>query len=218
MTSLPFADRAEAGQRLARMLQHLQLHQPVILALPRGGVPVAAEIAAALAAPLDVLIVRKIGTPANRELAMGAVVDGDPPVTVRNEDVILHQGVSEASFAEAREREVAEARRRRALYVGARPHPPLAGRDVVIVDDGIATGATMRAAVQAVRAARPSRLVVAVPVGAADTLDELRHEADSVVCLETPLFFGAISLCYADFRQVGDETVIALLAASDRSA
>jgi predicted phosphoribosyltransferase len=213
---LPFADRAEAGRRLAEMLQHLKLARPVILALPRGGVPVAAEIAAALAAPLDVLIVRKIGTPANHELAMGAIVDGDPPVTVRNEDIIVHQGVSEASFAAAREREHAEARRRRELYVGARPHPPLTGRDVVIVDDGVATGATMRAAVQAVRAAQPTRLVVAVPVGAADALSELRREADSVVCLETSVLFGAISLYYADFRQVSDETVVALLAASDR--
>jgi predicted phosphoribosyltransferase len=184
----------------------------VILALPRGGVPVAAEVAGALGAPLDLLIVRKIGAPSFPELAMGAVVDGEAPIVVRNEHVIAAEGVTEADFLAAEQRELAEIRRRRERYVGKRPHPPISGRTAIIIDDGIATGATVRAAIKALRQAHPKRIVVAVPVAAADTLIELRREADEVVCLEAPEAMGAIGYYYRDFAQVGDEEVIAALA------
>lgn len=209
---MPFADRRDAGHRLAVALHSYKQQQPVILALPRGGVPVAAEVATALGAPLDLLVVRKIGVPSYPELAMGAVVDGATPIVVRNEDVIAAEGVAEADFLAAEQRELAEIRRRRERYVGDRPHPELSGRTVIVIDDGIATGATVRAAVRAVRQAHPKRIIVAVPVAAADTLAELWHEADEVVCLEAPQAMGAIGYYYRDFAQVSDAEVIAVLA------
>ena len=207
-----FADRREAGQMLAKALRGYKGQQPVVLALPRGGVPVAAEVAKVLEAPLDLLIVRKIGAPSFPELAMGAVVDGEAPIVVRNEDVIATKGVTEEEFLAVERRELAEIRRRRERYLGTRSRAPLADRTVLIVDDGIATGATVRAAVRAVRQAHPKRIIVAVPVAAADTLVELRHEADEVVCLEAPEALGAIGYYYDDFAQVSDEEVIAALA------
>ncbi|MDO8360075.1 MAG: phosphoribosyltransferase family protein [Devosia sp.] len=209
---MSFADRREAGQLLAQALHGYKLQQPVILALPRGGVPVAAEVATALGAPLDLLIVRKIGAPSFPELAMGAVVDGETPIVVRNEAVIVAEGVAEADFLAAEQRELAEIRRRRDRYIGDRPHPPLSGRTVIVIDDGIATGATVRAAIRALRQAHPKRIVVAVPVAAADTLIDLRREADEVVCLEAPEAMGAIGYYYRDFAQVSDDEVIAALA------
>lgn len=209
---MPFKDRIEAGQRLAKALAFYKDKQPVVLALPRGGVPVAAEIADALAAPLDLVLVRKIGVPDQPELAMGAVVDGPAPMVVRNEHVIGLAGVSEYEFDKVRDRETAEIERRRKLYVGERPHPDVAGRTAIVVDDGIATGATTRAALRATRARKPARLVLAVPVAPTDTLTELRSEADEIICLEDYVDFGAIGLFYADFRQVSDTEVIDLLA------
>ena len=209
---MTFADRRNAGQRLADALRGYKPQQPVVLALPRGGVPVAAEVARVLEAPLDLLIVRKIGVPSFPELAMGAVVDGEAPIIVRNEDVIAAEGVTEANFLAAEQRELAEIRRRRDRYIGKRPHPLIADRTAIVIDDGIATGATVRAAIQALRQARPKRIIVAVPVAAADTLAELRHEADDVVCLEAPQAMGAIGYYYRDFAQVSDEEVIAALA------
>ncbi|MBI4921262.1 MAG: phosphoribosyltransferase [Devosia nanyangense] len=209
---MPFADRRDAGHRLADALHSYKQQRPVILALPRGGVPVAAEVAKALGAPLDLLIVRKIGAPSFPELAMGAVVDGEAPIVVRNDAVIAAEGVTEAEFLAAEQRELAEIRRRRERYVGDRPHPPIADRTAIIIDDGIATGATVRAAIRALRQAHPKRIVVAVPVAAADTLAELRREADEVICLEAPEAMGAIGYHYRDFAQVGDEEVIAALA------
>jgi putative phosphoribosyl transferase len=211
---MPFMDRQDAGRRLAAALAHYKDQRPVVLALPRGGVPVAAEVATALGAPLDVVISRKIGVPDQPELAMGAVVDGPEPITVRNEDVIRIAHIAEAEFAAIRDRELAEVLRRRRLYVGDRPHPELAGRVVIIVDDGVATGATTRAALRAVRARKPSRLVLAVPVAPSDTLAELRGEADEVVCLEHHEYFGAIGMYYYDFRQLSDEEVVDALARS----
>ena len=209
---MPFVDRKDAGQQLAKALAHYKDKQPVVLALPRGGVPVAAEIAAALDAPLDLILVRKIGAPFQPELAMGAVVDGMKPITVRNEEVITLSGVSESEFNAVRDQELAEIERRRKRYLGDRPHPQIAGRTVIVVDDGIATGATTRAALRATRMRKPSKLVLAVPVAPTDSLKELRGEADEVICLEDYEEFGAIGLFYSDFRQVSDTEVIELLA------
>lgn len=207
-----FTDRTEAGDRLADALAGLDLPEPVVLALPRGGVPVAAEVATTLEAPLDLVLVRKIGVPFQPELAMGAVVDGKEPVTVRNEDVIRLSGISEQEFAKVRDQELAEIERRRTLYLGDRPHPQLEDHTIIVVDDGIATGATTRAALRAMRQRKPRRLVLAVPVAPTSSLSDLREEADDVVCLEDYEDFGAIGFFYSDFRQVPDDTVIDLLA------
>jgi predicted phosphoribosyltransferase len=183
----------------------------VVLALPRGGVPVAAAVAAALAAPLDLILVRKIGVPFDPELAMGAVVDGDTPLVVRNEDVVRLEGVSETDFQAVCDRELAEIARRRQRYIGGRERADVNGRAAIVVDDGIATGATTRAALHATRLRSPKKLVLAVPVASADSLALLRGEADDVVCLEEHEFLGAIGLYYADFRPIPDEDVIAIL-------
>lgn len=211
---MPFHDRKDAGERLARALQTFRNDHPVVIALPRGGVPIGAEIARALDAPLELLIVRKIGVPRQPELAMGAVVDGSEPLTFRNEDVIAMARVSDAEFAEIRDRELAEIDRRRQRYLGQRPFPVLADRTVIVVDDGIATGATIRVAIRALRIKHPRRIVVAVPVAAPDVLRTLRSEADDVICLETHEAFGAIGLYYEDFGQVGDEEVLQALASA----
>jgi len=209
---VPFLNRQEAGRKLAYPLAKYRGQHVVVLALPRGGVPVAKEVATALAAPLDLVLVRKIGVPMQPELAMGAVVDGPNPVTVRNEDVIALAGISEAEFNAVRDRELAEIRRRRVQYLGNRQHPDLAGRIAIVIDDGIATGATTRAALRAVRAQRPEKLVLAVPVAPTSSLEELREEADEIVCLEDYEVFGAIGSFYSDFTQVSDEEVKDVLA------
>jgi len=209
---MPFSDRKDAGARLAKALAKYKKAQPVILALPRGGVTVAAEVAAALDAPLDLVLVRKIGVPSQPELAMGAVVDGDQPVIVRNEDVIEMAGVSESEFKAVCNSELAEIERRRQRYLGDRARAPIAGRTVIVIDDGVATGATTRAALRATRARNPQKLVLAVPVAPTDTLPVMRQEADDVVCLEDYELFGAIGRFYADFRQITDAEVIATLA------
>lgn len=206
------ADRADAGRRLAEALTRYRDRHPVVLALPRGGVPVAAEIAAALAAPLDLVLVRKIGLPWNPELAIGAVVDGTHPIVVRNEAVIRSMEVGEREFERLCQDELREIDRRRARYLGTRARVPLAGRTVIVVDDGIATGATVKAALRAIRRHRPGALVLAVPVAPAETVDELRTEVDDLVCLATPEPFDAIGHFYRDFRQVADEAVVAILA------
>ncbi len=210
---MPFRDRSDAGARLAAALAGYRTERPVILALPRGGVPVAAEIARALAAPLDLVLVRKIGVPFQRELAMGAIVDGGQPTIVRNDDIIAASDVSEEVFRAVCEAELAEIERRRRAYVGARPPVAIAGRTVIVVDDGLATGATMKAALRALRTRGPRRLVMAVPVAPDDTLAAMAAEADDTVCLETPRAFGAIGAFYDDFRQIADAEVVALLAA-----
>jgi putative phosphoribosyl transferase len=207
---MTFSNRAEAGRKLAGALAGFSDKNVLVLALPRGGVPVANEVAKALHAPLDLLIVRKIGVPLESELAMGAIVDGPDPLTVRNEDVIRLSGTTEEVFNAVRDRELAEIRRRRAQYIGKRPHPDLAGRIVIVIDDGIATGATMRAALRAVRKQKPAK--VAVPVAPTDTLAELRDEADEIMCLEDHEAFGAIGFFYSDFAQVSDQEVKDILA------
>jgi putative phosphoribosyl transferase len=208
---MPFVDRADAGRRLAAALKKFQGQRPVLLALPRGGVPVAREIAAALGAPIDLVLVRKIGVPQQPELAMGAVVDGPQPLVVRNEDVIAIAGISEPEFDSVRDRELAEIRRRRTEYVGGRPHPDLTDRVAIVVDDGIATGATTRAALRAVKKQKPWRLVLAVPVAPTETIDQLSGEADEIVCLESHDRFGSIGAFYRDFAQVSDRQVKEIL-------
>lgn len=209
---MSFQDRADAGHQLARALAAYKGQQPVVLALPRGGVSVAAEVAAALDAPLDVILVRKIGVPFQPELAMGAVVDGDEPLVVRNEAVIRHAGIGEAAFQAVCDSELAEIERRRQRYLGGRERIEVAGRSAIVIDDGIATGATMRAALRATRLRKPKKLILAVPVAPTDSLAVMRREADEIVCLEAHPDLGAIGYYYSDFRAVPDEVVIALLA------
>lgn len=208
---MPFKDRSDAGRKLAAALIKYRDQQPVILALPRGGVVVAAEIAAALDAPLDLILVRKIGVPFQPELAMGAVVDGDAPVIVRNEDVIQFAGIDEAEFKAVCDSELAEIERRRREYLAGRERAEIAGRTAIVVDDGIATGATTRAALRAIRARGPRQLVLAIPVAPTESLAAMREEADAVVCLEDYEPFGAIGYYYRNFRQVTDAEVIELL-------
>jgi predicted phosphoribosyltransferase len=207
---MSFKDRSDAGRQLAAALASYKDQQPVILALPRGGVPVAAEVAAALKAPLDLILVRKIGVPCQPELAMGAIVDGGTPIIVRNEDVIRLAGIDEAEFTAICDSELAEIERRR-RYFGSRERVDVAGRTAIVIDDGVATGATTRAALRATRMRGPKKLVLAVPVAPTDSLATLRDNADEVICLEDHEFFGAIGAYYVDFDQVGDEEVIKLL-------
>lgn len=209
---MPFADRMDAGRKLAAVLMQYKGRKPVILALPRGGVPVAAEVARALGAPLDLLLVRKIGVPMQPELAMGAVVDGTNPLTVRNDSVIAMAGISDETFEEVRSRELAEVARRHKCYLGGRPPIAIEGRTAIVVDDGIATGATTRAALRALRLRHPAHLVLAVPVAPIEAVDAMREEADDVVCLESYADFAAIGLFYRDFRQLEDADVIRILA------
>jgi putative phosphoribosyl transferase len=206
-----FRDRSEAGQKLAGRLMHLAGARPLVLALPRGGVPVGFEIAEALDAPLDLVLVRKIGAPFQPELALGAVVDGGRAETVLNEDLVREFQISERYLADESARQLEEIERRRASYLAGRASVPVEGRTAIVVDDGIATGATMEAALRATRRAAPQRLVLAVPVAPPETLERLRPQVDEVVCLAMPRVFGAIGAFYDDFRQLSDEQVIDLL-------
>ena len=208
---MSFHDRTDAGKQLAAALAGYAGKDCVILALPRGGIPVAAEIAFALHAPLDVLLVRKIGAPQQPELAIGAVVDGGAPVFVRNKELLRLTGTGEREFNAIARQELAEIERRRRLYLQSGTPLDPKGRIAIVVDDGIATGATMRAALQATRMRSPKELVLAVPVAAAETLEALRGEADRIVCLATPEPFGAVGYFYDDFDQVTDGEVIEAL-------
>jgi predicted phosphoribosyltransferase len=208
---VPFKDRLDAGRKLAVALVKYKDQQPVVLALPRGGVPVAAEVASALNAPLDLVLVRKIGVPDEPELAMGAVVDGGTPIVVRNEDIIRLAGIDEADFKAVCDRELAEIERRRQRYLGGRARAEVAGRTAIVVDDGIATGATTRAALRASRMRAPKSLVLAIPVAPSESLVAMRNEADDVVCLEDHELFGAIGFYYSDFRQISDQEVTEIL-------
>jgi len=208
---MPFKNRSEAGQKLARALSKYKDQHPVILALPRGGVPVAGEVAAALNAPLDLIFVRKIGMPFQPELAMGAVVDGDATLIVRNEDIIRNAGIDEMQFNDICNAELAEIERRRQLYLGGRERVNVTCRRAIVIDDGIATGATMRAALRATRMRDPKWLVLAVPVAPSESIVSMREEADEVICLEDYESFDAIGFYYQDFRQISDEEVIEIL-------
>lgn len=204
-------DREDAGRRLAERLQSYRGRDVVVLALPRGGVPVAAEIARTLNAPLDLLFVRKIGLPWQPELAYAAVVDGTPPEVVVNDEVARLEPMSDAELQRATREEVDEIERRRRLYMAGRAPLDVTGREVILVDDGLATGTTARAALRGLRRRGPSRLVLAVPVAPLETVEELRSLVDELVCLETPPHFRAIGLHYADFHQLEDDEVLGIL-------
>jgi putative phosphoribosyl transferase len=207
---IPIPDRRAAGQALvAMLLPYKRRPDTVVLALPRGGVPVAYEIAIALELPLDLMTVRKLGVPFHDELAMGAIASGG--VRVLNRDVVNLHGIDEATLAAVAQRELLELQRRERVYRGDHPLPDLRGQQVILVDDGLATGATMRAAVRAVRSQEAARIVVAVPVAPSDTLAELREEVDEVVCPVVREFFMAIGCWYVDFSQITDRQVIDLL-------
>ena len=205
-----FTDRRDAGRVLAAALAAYRGKDGVlVLGLARGGVPVAWEVAASLQAPLDVFLVRKLGVPQWQELAMGALASGGGLVV--NEDLVRNLGISDRQLRAAIDRETDELNRRDEAYRGGRPGPELAGKTVILVDDGIATGASMLAAVRAVRAAKPEKIVVAVPVGPLSTCRQIGGEADDVVCATTPVRFEAVGQVYADFHQVSDEEVRDLL-------
>lgn len=205
-TSIPFRDRVAAGRALAAALGAYKKYKDLlVLALPRGGVPVAAEVAAALGADIDLMIVRKLGVPGHSELAMGAIASGG--IRVLNPDVVSSLGIRDAAIEEVARREARELERREDAYRGARPRPVIAGKCVILVDDGVATGATMRAAIVALRQRKPARIVVAVPVGPPETIARLHDEADEVVCLARPETFWAIGQWYIEFPQLADEAV-----------
>ena len=209
-----FKNRQQAGQLLAEEIARHGYDDPIVLGLPRGGVPVAAEVAAKLKAPLDVILVRKIGAPMQPELAIGAVVDGGSPEIVRNEELIRALGLTEDDFREEAQRQLEIIEARRKLWVAGRPRIPVKDKTAIIVDDGIATGATVRASLHALKRQGPKRTVVATPVAPLQAVEALRGEADEVICLEIPAFFGAISVFYLDFSQVSDAEVSRLLESS----
>jgi putative phosphoribosyl transferase len=209
--TMAFRDRVDAGRQLAeRLAEYRDEPVVVVVALPRGGVPVAAEVARALRAPLDVLVVRKLGCPWQPELGMGAIAEGD--ITVLNEDLIARLGVDDAAIRTVADRERAELERRIRRYRGERPPVPVEGRTAILVDDGIATGSTARAAVDVLRRRGASRVVLAAPVAPREAVATLGHAADEVVTVETPLLFMAIGQFYDDFSQTTDDEVADLLA------
>jgi putative phosphoribosyl transferase len=212
----PFADRPEAGRRLANLLRDLRPADPVVVALPRGGVPVAAEIAAALDAPLEVIAVRKLGAPGNPEYGIGAIAEDGTRVIDPEATAVL--GVRNGQLEPIAARERVELKRRVEAYRGDRPPPDLRGRTVVIVDDGAATGLTDVAAIRAIRHQDPRRVILALPVCSSEALSLLRNEADQVVCLRAPRPFRGVGQWYRDFTQVSDEEVIDALRGRDRAA
>ncbi len=212
-----FESRAEAGRLLAAELGRRDWERPVVLALPRGGVPVGLEVAHALHCPLDLVLVRKVGAPYQPEFAIAAVVDGDPPRLVRNPALGTWEGREwEHHLTEAYRNACTEIRRRREAYLAGRKLVPVDGRTAIVVDDGLATGTTMRAAVEALRMRGAARVVVAVPVAPPDTAKALAAVADEIVCLETPAAFGAVGAFYADFHQLDDAEVVRLMRTAPR--
>lgn len=218
MDAMSYRDRRHAGQVLAAALEKLRGRDPIVLALPRGGVPVGFEVARALGCPLDIVSVRKLGAPHQPELAVGAVVDTQPPQTVGNPEVMRALGLDQAWLDHAAKAQEKELLRRRRLYVGDRPRPALAHRQVILVDDGIATGASIRAALKGLRQARPEALVLAVPVAPPEVLEDLTALCDRIVCPRRPENFGAVGYYYQDFAQTQDEEVVRLLAEANEPA
>ena len=206
-----FRDRADAGRRLGAMLGRYRDEHPIVVAVPRGGVPVGFEVARALGAPLEIVVVRKLGAPGEPELGIGAVADGGHPETVLNRDVIRLAGVPRAYLEREVERQLAEIQRRQTLYRQGREAADLRDCTVILVDDGIATGGSIRAALRSVRRAGARRVILAVPVAPPDTIEALHGEADEIVCVETPENLGAIGEFYLVFSQTGDAEVIRLL-------
>jgi putative phosphoribosyl transferase len=213
-----FRDRADAGRQLAKALQRFSNAEPIVLALPRGGVPVAFEVAKALNAPLDVLLVRKIGVPGHEELALGAVVDGANPQTVLNEEVVQLAAPPIGYIEAESRRQLAEIERRRQLYRAGEGERDVSGRTVIVVDDGIATGATVKAALLGIARSKPRQLVLAIPVGPLEAIDDLASACDEIVCLHSPQRFYAVGAYYADFSQTSDDEVVRLLARSRTEA
>lgn len=209
-----FADRRDAGRALAVALARFRNQHPVVLAIPRGGVPVGYEIARALDAPLDILIARKLGAPGQEELGIGALADGDHPETVMNQEVLGLIDVPESYLRAEIARELEEIHRRQRVYRGDRPPVPVAGKVAIVVDDGIATGGSIRAALRSLKRRNPARIVVAVPVAPRETVRALGAEADEVIALNMPEYFGAVAEFYQDFRQTSDDDVILLLKAA----
>lgn len=207
-----FRDRIDAGQRLAVALDTLRGEECVVFALPRGGLPVAYEVARRLKAPLDILLVRKIGAPFQPELALGAVVDGEKPEIVLNEDIAAALQPSREMLDAAVVREIKEIERRRHVYLCGHKPESARGKTAIIIDDGLATGATARAAVRALRRQDPKKLVLAVPVAPRDTAESLRGEVDQLVCLDIRDDFGAVGMYYVEFPQVTDQEVVSVLA------
>ena len=212
-TGYSFSDRRGAGCALARALSAYAAQRNVlVLALPRGGVPVGFEVARALRAPLDIFAVRKLGVPGQEELAMGAVASGG--ITIVDERLISMLGLPAEDVQQIKRRELEELHRREIAYRDDRPRPSVSGKTVIVVDDGLATGSSMRAAVEALREQKPARIVAAVPVGAPETCERLRYVADDVICVLQPPEFGAVGAHYRNFRQTSDDEVRALLAAA----
>jgi len=206
-----FRDRAEAGRLLAARLAELEMRDPVVLALPRGGVPVAAEVAKVLNAPLDLVIVRKVGAPGNPELAVAAIVDGNPPDVVLNREMVEAYGLQEEELADLIRQERPELERRRLAYRGARAPLSITGKTAILVDDGAATGTTIKVAVRALKRRSPRLIVIALPAAPPDTVAELSAEADRVVCLEQPAHFRALGYHYVSFPQLADDEVVAAM-------
>jgi len=212
----PFRDRFEAGKLLAtRLTQYSDRTAVHVFALPRGGLPVAFEIAQAIHAPLDIFLVRKLGVPGHEELAMGAIATGN--VRLLQSDIVEAFGISSQMIDAATEEGLQELARRERAYRGSRPEPVVRGKTIILVDDGLATGSTMRVAVAALKEQQPKRMIVAVPVAAPEACNELKDEVDEIICLETPPSFSAVGLWYDDFSQVTDHEVRELLARADRS-
>lgn len=213
-----FRDRVEAGRRLGAALSRFQALEPIVVALPRGGVPVAAEVAKALGATLDVVCVRKVGAPMQPELAIGAIADGSSPTVYLDQEIIRTLGLDRSEVDGQLAKAQSELRRREALYGSLRSRAEIPGKTVIVVDDGIATGSTIRAAALRIRALNPLRLVIAVPVAPPHSLVALRPFADLIVCLEEPLRFRAVGEFYQRFDQVSDAEVIECLAQARRKA
>lgn len=206
-----FSDRRDAGRQLAERLPKIDPENSVVIALPRGGVPVGAVVAESLGVPLDVILVRKIGAPMQPELAVGAVTDGEEMQVTVNEDIKAELGLTDADVEELARKQLPEIERRRKIYYEGRKPTPLAGKTVVVVDDGVATGATVNSALRLIRRQKPARLILALPVAPADAIRRLEKHADEVVCLSTPTPFFAVGAHYVDFSQVEDAEVVEIL-------
>lgn len=211
-----FRDRVHAGQELAEALLHLTPEEPLVLALPRGGVPVAFEVAQRLDAPLDLVLVRKIRAPGNEELALGAVIDGAEPKWVVNQELLNQIAPPPNWFEEEKQRQLDELERRRHRYCGERLPPVITGRCVIVIDDGIATGATVRATLKGLKQSKPRHVVLAVPVGPREVIEMLRDEVDELICLAMPEPFVGVGCHYGNFEQTSDEQVVDLLARAPR--
>ncbi|MBZ9846887.1 phosphoribosyltransferase [Mesorhizobium sp. CA14] len=206
-----FRDRQDAGQKLGASLVRLQLQDPIVLALPRGGVPIAAEVAKALQAPMDLIIVRKVGAPGNPELAVAAIVDGDPPDVVLNREIVEAYALDDSALRSLIPQERPELERRRAIFRGKDLPLSVSGKTVIVVDDGAATGTTMKVAIRALKRRSSRKIIVALPVAPPEIVEELAQEADLTICLSQPARFRALSYYYASFPQLSDSEALDMM-------